>query len=534
MANNVPSWLRQSIFYEIYPQSFNDTNSDGIGDLQGIIEKLDYVKYLGCNAIWMNPCFVSPFCDAGYDVADYYKVAPRYGTNEDAKILFEEAHARGIRVCFDLVAGHTSTENEWFVESAKPTPNKYSNWYIWTDSIWTQPLGRAFVAGYGERDACYVTNFFHMQPALNYGFANPDPDQPWQLSTDHPDVVAVREEMKNVMRFWLDMGLDGFRVDMASSLVKGDTDLKKTGEFWKDVRNMYDAEYPDAALIAEWSSPSDSIPAGFHVDFLLHCTPEYYALFRRELKHLPIPETPNMHSYFKREGKGDIVQFLDVYNKMYQDTKELGYVSIISGNHDLSRIAMDRDAEELKVAFAFILTMPGVPFIYMGDEIGTDYMQGLVSKEGGYGRTGSRTPMQWKKGPNAGFSTAPKEKLYLPVNEDGPDVESQIGDENSLLETIRKFNNLRHTHPALGADGDFAVVYAEKDAYPFVYSRTLGDEVVLVAVNPSDRYVDVDIEAIAGRTDSESLMSSGACLTKQTNTINLKMDGVSFGIYKLV
>lgn len=533
MANNVPQWLRQAIFYEIYPQSFYDTNGDGIGDLQGIIEKLDYVKYLGFNAIWINPCFVSPFCDAGYDVADFYKVAPRYGTNEDAKRLFEEAHKRGIKVCFDLVAGHTSTQNQWFIESCKPTPNKYSNWYIWTDSIWTQPTGKAFVAGYAERDACYITNFFHMQPALNYGFGEPDPDAPWQLPTDHPDVVALREEMKNVMRFWLKMGLDGFRVDMASSLVKNDPGYKKTGEFWQDVRNMYDSEFPEAALIAEWSSPVDSIPAGFHCDFLLHCTPEYYALFRREVKHLPIPETPNMHSYFKREGLGDIVQFLDVYNEFYEKTKDLGYISFISGNHDLSRIAMDRDVDEIKVAFAFILTMPGVPFVYNGDEIGIDYMNGLVSKEGGYGRTGSRTPMQWKKGPNAGFSTASKDQLYLPVNEDGPSVDTQMGTAGSLLETVRELNLLRLAHPALASDGDFEVIYAEKDKYPFVYTRKLNGETVLIAVNPSCGAVDISLDAVPVFAEAKTLMASGAELSKFGNATRLKMSGVSFGIFKL-
>jgi len=533
MANTVPSWFSQAIFYEIYPQSFYDTNGDGIGDLQGIIEKLDYVKYLGCNAIWINPCFVSPFGDAGYDVADYYTIAPRYGTNDDAKELIAQAHRRGIKVCFDFVPGHTSTEHKWFKESCKSRQNQYSNRYIWTDSVWTQPKDQAFVAGYSERDACYITNFFHMQPALNYGYAEPDPSQPWQFPTDHPDVIALREEMKNVMRFWLDMGMDGFRVDVAGSLVKNDANHKKTAEIWQDVRFMFDREYPDAALIAEWSNPSEAIHAGFHADFMLHFPPPYYTLFRREVTHLPVPETRNMNSYFNRKGKGDIRQFLDAYLQFYNDTIGKGYVSLISGNHDLSRVAMDRAPDDLKVVFAFILTMPGVPFIYYGDEIGIDYMKGLVSKEGGFCRTGSRIPMRWKKGANAGFSTASQDELYLPVNEDGPDVESQMGVSDSLLETVRTLINLRLSYPALASDGEFEPVYAEQDAYPFVYCRRLGDEMVLVALNPAERPVELDIEAVSGRTDPKPLMEFGASMQRLAAGIRLEMEGVSFGVYIL-
>ena len=166
----MPHWLLDAVFYEIYPQSFYDTNSDGIGDINGITAKLDYVKQLGCNAIWINPCFDSPFRDAGYDVSDYKKVAPRYGTNEDLIRCFETAHKKGIKILLDLVPGHTSDRHEWFLKSMKAQKNEFSNRYIWTNSVWDAPQDYKFISGMAERDGNYVVNFFSSQPALNYGF----------------------------------------------------------------------------------------------------------------------------------------------------------------------------------------------------------------------------------------------------------------------------------------------------------------------------------------------------------------------------
>ena len=215
---NMPSWLNDAIFYEIYPQSFYDSNGDGIGDINGITQKLDYIKDLGFNALWLNPCFVSPFMDAGYDVADYYTVAPRYGTNDDLYNLFKQAHKRGIHVILDLVPGHTSDKCEWFKQSALPYSNEYSDRYVWTKSVWDRPEGYSWVAGNADRDGSYMLNFFLSQPALNYGF-NKITHPEWQLSYTDKRAQATFDEMLNVMRFWLDKGCDGFRVDMADSLV---------------------------------------------------------------------------------------------------------------------------------------------------------------------------------------------------------------------------------------------------------------------------------------------------------------------------
>ena len=534
MKSPSPAWLAKSIFYEIYPQTFADTNGDGIGDLPGVIGKLDYIQSLGCNAIWLNPCFVSPFGDAGYDVADFYKVAPRYGTNADLKRLFHEAHRRGMKVCLDLVAGHTSSEHPWFQASARPEKNKYSNWYVWTDNAWPKPKsGLSTVQGYSDRDGRYITNFFHFQPALNFGFAKPD--ESWQLPVTHPDVQAVRQEMFKIMRFWLDQGADGFRVDMASSLVKNDPGFVKTMEWWKEVRAFYDREYPDAVLIAEWSSPRHAIQAGFHIDFLIHFNGLHYtSLFRYEKERDVFLLSHYGHSFFDRKGKGDITAFLKDYLAHLKATKDLGYISLPTGNHDISRVAQGRTKAELEVIYAFLYTQPGIPYLYYGDEIGMDFIHGLTSKEGAYSRTGSRTPMQWNSQRNAGFSTAPAQKLYIPLDPSPkrPTVEAQEKDPQSLLNHVRRLAHLRQSLPALGADAEFKPVYAKKNAYPFVYLRLDKTSKILVALNPSAKPCRVRLPGkMSG--EPETLLAKGATLISKSGKAELTMTGVSYGIFKV-
>ena len=470
-----PEWLKDAVFYEIYPQSFQDSNGDGIGDLQGIIDRLDYIRDLGCNALWINPCFDSPFRDAGYDVRDYKKVAPRYGTNEDLCRLFEEAHARGIRVLLDLVPGHTSDEHPWFKESAKAEPNEYSGRYIWTGHAFEGIAGRPYISGMTDRAGAYMLNFFASQPALNYGWLYRD--RPWMSAIDSPAALATREAMKDVMRFWLDQGCDGFRVDMADSLVKNDDDAKSaTSAIWREVRDMLDRDYPDAAMVSEWSNPYAAInQAGFHMDFYLDHHYNGYNTLLRDYE-----TEGGDHSYFLCGAGGDIRRFLQDYMPKYEQTRANGYISMITCNHDTPRPARTLSAAELKLAYAFLLTMPGVPFIYYGDEIGMRYLD-VRTKEGGYDRTGSRTPMQWGRSPNMGFSAGPAEDLYLPQDPapDAPCVADQAEDPDSLYSETRRLTALRHAHEDLQADADFEVLRAEADA-PFVYRR--GG--LILAINP--------------------------------------------------
>ena len=471
-------WLEQSIFYEIYPQSFYDSNGDGIGDIPGIIEKLDYINDLGCNALWLNPCYLSPFGDAGYDVSDYCQVAPRYGTNEDLIHLFQEAHKRSMHVILDLVPGHTSTEHPWFRESCKSEPNQYSGRYIWTDSVWTDAADYESIAGslrgLYPRNGSVAVNFFSNQPALNYGFANPS--EPWQSAVDAPEALATRQAMKDVMDFWLSKGCDGFRVDMAGSLVKNDHGSVETIKLWQDFRRFLDEKYPEAVMISEWGEPDKSLMAGFHMDFLLHFGPSHYMdLFRCD------------HPYFCREGKGNAFPFVDTYLKNYALTNGKGLICIPSGNHDMERIRKYLDEEELKLVFAFLLSMPGAPFLYYGDEIGMKHLQ-IPSVEGGYDRTGARTPMQWNEGKNYGFSEAPANKLYTQQDpsETVPVVSERKADKDSLWNEIRKLCKIRKEFPALCAYGSIKFVYCEPEKYPLVYLRTSENEKILVAVNPSE------------------------------------------------
>ena len=210
-AQQVPEWLKEGILYHIYPSSFKDSDGDGIGDLEGIRSKLPYVKSLGANTIWLSPVFRSEFEDGGYDITDFYRIDPRFGTNSQLVQLVREAHDLGIRVCLDLVAGHTSDKHPWFRQSSEADPElQYSDYYIWSDSKDSFPT-KKFVHSDAARDGNYMKNFFDIQPALNYGYLHPDPAQPWQQGYDDPGPTAVRNELKNIISFWMDKGVDGFR-----------------------------------------------------------------------------------------------------------------------------------------------------------------------------------------------------------------------------------------------------------------------------------------------------------------------------------
>ncbi len=527
-----PRWLETANFYQIYPQSFCDTNGDGIGDIRGILSKLDYIQSLGINALWLGPVFESPFRDAGYDVSDFYKVAPRYGTNCDLEALFREAHRRGMRVCLDLVAGHTSDQHPWFQASAQAKRNRHTDWYVWTDSVWDSKMP-GVVRGYSDRDGSFLTNFFHFQPALNYGYAKPDPKKKWQLPVSDPSVQAVRRELRKIMKFWLDLGADGFRVDMAASLVRGDADGEGIRDLWRSYRTWLDECHPEAVLIAEWCNPRRTIEAGFDIDFMIHFgEPAYNALLgtpwalRADAAHWP-------PVFFDREGKGDIRRFLDNYLLHYRATRGRGYISLPTGNHDFPRHRRAREERDLRVIYAMLFTIPGIPFLYYGDEIGMRYLENLTSKEGSYqNRTGTRTPMQWRRGRNAGFSTAPASRLYLPIDPapDAPTVEEQERDPDSLLNLTRSLLALRRTHPALGNVGAFRPVHAEKGKVPFVYERSLGRDRFWIAINPTSRKLRLALPALKS---TETVLALEADLTSASRAAVLSMAPVSFGIFRV-
>ncbi len=533
----MPAWLNDAVFYEIYPQTFYDTNKDGIGDFQGIISKLDYIRDCGFNALWLNPCFDSPFKDAGYDVRDYKKAASRYGTNEDLEELFRQAHKRGIHVLLDLVPGHTSEEHEWFQKSCALERNEYSDRYIWTDFCFkgTGNFGYPYVGGEAERPGTYLLNFFKCQPALNYGWLNAD--EKWKCSAESDAAKATVEAMKDVMRFWMDRGCDGFRVDMAASLVKGDDEQKTgTSKIWMNIRKMLDEEYPECALVSEWGHPDLALKCGFHMDFMLDDLRSPVSTLNRDYKNhtdrmvmsdpcftgvenAPVPDYED-HSFFRMDAGGDICHFMDYYLKMYESSKDMGYISMISCNHDTVRPSFNMTPRELKLFYAFLFTMPGVPFMYYGDEIGLRY-QNLRTKEGGYFRTGSRTPMQWSRDKNLGFSQAEDDQLYLPVDpsKDAPVVSEMLQDEDSLLNCVKSVLKLRHADPDLQAAPNFKVLYMEEKKLPFVYQR--GSRIC--AVNPSSKKVsaalDLEDRAVIWQVGSGELKNQTLTLAPQSFVI---------------
>lgn len=468
-------WLENAVFYEIYPTSFYDANGDGVGDIEGIIQKLPYLKELGINAVWMNPCFLSSFRDGGYDIADYYQVDPRFGTNEEMAQLFKKAGEMGIKICLDLVAGHTSMDHPWFQQSQKDEQNEFTDAYIWQPGTDPHASNGNYLCGLSERPAMFLINYFASQPALNYGYYRPD--KPWHQKMTDPAPMKNRQRVIDICKFWLGLGAAGFRVDMASLMVKNDTkDRKGNIAFWNDVIPTIKEEYPEAVFISEWFCPRQSVVrSSFDIDF--NGGYFLYTVGNRENDMVKSAKD----SYFSEKGrhfKEGMIQF----NSTHTGIKKRGYQSICQGNHDRERLSYGRNTDLEKIAFAFQLTMPHVPFIYYGDEVGMAY-QKLKSKDGGYNRTGSRTPMQWDNSANRGFSASDTKALYLPVDSDpAACVSAQEGQPDSLLETVRSLVALKRKLGCFRVDSAYRVI--KGGGNPFVFHRASSTDEAYVVVLP--------------------------------------------------
>lgn len=488
-------WLAKAVFYEVYPTSFYDSNGDGIGDIEGIIQKLDYIENLGANAIWLNPCFQSPFMDGGYDITDYKKVDSKFGTNDDLIRLFAEAKKRGIRILLDLVMGHTSIYHPWFRQSQKDEINEHTDTYIWQPG--SDPLlfkDGKFLSGMSQRPAMFRINFYAVQPALNYGYYHKKAK--WQ--TDYRSDIALKNRQKvvDVCKFWLSLGAEGFRVDMAGHMVKNDRfDMKGNRDFWNDVIGRVKSEYPDCAFVSEWFYPSQSVGgSAFDVDF--HVGYGFYSLSYGDANEKMIKG--NQNSFFGANSKKtSFFSGNSMYRLFQRNVKGKGYQAITMTNHDRIRFSFGRSEEAIKTAFAFHLTYPHVPFVYYGDETGMQY-QVLQSKDGGYRRTGSRTPMQWDESENRGFSTAESDKLYLPVSvPDGHSVEAQKEEENSILQTVKKLIGLRNRADCLRADASLR--FLKKGRYLLYRIRSKKDE-VYVLLSPKAKAFSVKLNFLKGKS----------------------------------
>ena len=549
-----PEWLRDGVIYQVYPSSYKDSDGNGIGDIRGVISELDYIESLGVRAIWFNPLFVSGWIDGGYDVIDFYRVDPRFGTNNDMVELIEKAHAKGIKVMLDLVAGHTSDKHPWFIQSSQDTNLQYSDYYIWSDRLpdakaerdletmlkdpnyMQNTIGKWMKSEY-PRNKFYMKNFYACQPSLNYGYANPDPSRPWEQGVDAPGPKAVRQELKDIIAFWYGKGVDGFRVDMANSLVKNDKDKKEIMNLWREIREWSDKNYPDHVLMAEWGSPKYCLAAGYNIDMDLNSTKAHNRRMYFDRKHQADggsyfsldggqPSVRDLYGNAWPEDKIDskttaaemLKEYYDYFTDCLESTETMGYFATITGNHDHLRINMGarNTPDQLKVMLTWVLTMP-MPILYYGDEIGMRSLVDLPNVEGanhnGKERSGARTPMQWTSGETAGFSTCSPDKLYLPVcTEWSPatsypqyldwkknfeagkvkpiakgeiTVESQNKDPESILNWTRELIALRKSSEALWADSKFIPVFNESQPYPMVYLRSNGKETFLIALNPT-------------------------------------------------
>ncbi|MFG2193863.1 alpha-amylase family glycosyl hydrolase [Streptomyces sp. NPDC048639] len=520
----MPAWLSDAILYQIYPQSFADSDGDGIGDLPGITERLDHLAWLGINTVWINPCFASPFRDGGYDVADYFTVDPRYGTNDDLVRLVDAARRRGLRVLVDLVPGHTSDRHPWFLASAEDADDHR---YIWSDR-----RADGFVPSPGSRPGFYKPNFFDCQPALNFGYARTDPAEPWRQPVDAEGPRANRAALREIMGYWLERGVSGFRVDMAASLVKDDPGLAETCRLWGGMRDWIDRAHPDAVMLSEWGEPHLSVPAGFHADFFLHFVGRSMRSLWDNGSGMSSAGWEDGPCYFDADGSGSMTEFLEAWRTAQEAIGDRGHGVLPTANHDFNRLACGpRAPEQLGAAFAFLLTWPTLPAIYFGDEIGMRFLPGLPDTEGSTleptnNRAGSRTPMQWDDSPNAGFSAAPADRLYLPLDPDParPTVAAQRADEGSLLHLVRRLVALRSSVPALGSRGGTEILGS---GYPLVYRR--GDR-HLVVVNPRRDPARLDLAGVrAGRVleaRGVEIRADGAGGAK------IRADGFSYGIFE--
>ncbi len=528
-------WLRDAVLYEIYPQSFADSNGDGIGDLRGVIDHLDHVASLGVDAIWFNPCFESPFVDAGYDVSDYLRIAPRYGTNDDLVELVEAARERGIRVILDLVAGHTSDQHAWFQrELAADGPDPDGDRYVWCEDAPPKGWGSdipgtpAWVASPGPRKGYYLKNFYDEQPALNFGWTSLRDDEPWRDPVDAPGPRRNREALRQIIDFWLSKGVSGFRVDMAFSLVKSYDAAEghaASTEVWREIRLWMEQAHPDAVLIPEGTEPRTG-PLAFDADFALVIHEAHGSLFDNRGAGV-LPFHPPHEPFFEESGKGSTRVFLAAWREAREADPDRPVV-MATADHDYTRLRSGtRTTEQLGAALTFLFTWGSIPCLYYGDEIGMRYLPDMPDVEGAvcnpaYNRAGCRTPMQWDDGPNAGFSTADPDRLYLPVDPDPgrPTVAAQEGDPGSTLHLVRELIALRRRTPALQGRASIRVLH---EGYPFAYVR---DETHLVVVNPRREPADLDAaEAVGGAL----LWGSGVTGTDR----GLAVAGFGYGVLEL-
>ena len=478
-------WWQRGIVYQVYPRSFMDSDGDGVGDLRGITARLDHLRWLGVDAVWISPIYPSPMKDFGYDVADYTGVHPLFGTLDDFDRLLAEARARGLRVILDFVPNHSSDQHPWFVESRSSRESPKRDWYLWRDPA---PDG-------GPPNnwlSCFGGSAWELDPRTGqyyyHAFLREQPDLNWR----NPEVV---EAMLDVLRFWLDRGVDGFRVDVLWHLVKDDrfrdnppnpewkpgmdpfgrlvplwtTDRPEVHDVITRMRGLFD-QYDERVLIGEIYLPVERLVAYYGADLAG--------------AHLPF-------NFQLVQAPWDARHIGRLIAEYEAALPEGGWPNWVLGNHDQHRIASRVGPAQARVAAMLLLTLRGTPTLYYGDEIGMrdvpvppERVQDPFEKNVpglGLGRDPERTPMQWSAAPNAGFTTG---EPWLPVADDFREVnvEAQRGDPRSILALHRRLIALRRAEPAL-AVGGFEPVDAEGVVLAYLRRAPRGEGAFLVALN---------------------------------------------------
>ncbi|MDQ1686493.1 MAG: maltose alpha-D-glucosyltransferase / alpha-amylase [Frankiaceae bacterium] len=510
-----PDWYKRAVFYEVQVRGFHDSNGDGTGDLRGLTQKLDYLQWLGVDCVWLLPIYESPLRDGGYDISDYLKVLPEFGDLGDFVELIDAAHRRGMRIIADLVLNHTSDQHPWFQASRTDPTGPFGDFYVWSDdgeaykdariifvdtetSNWTwDPL----------RQQYFWHRFFSHQPDLN--FENP----------------AVQDAMLEVLRFWLDLGIDGFRLDAIPYLFEEEgtncENLPRTHEFLKRVRKEVDTLYPDKVLLAEANQwPADVVEyfgSGdeCHMAFHFPVMPRIFMAVRREQRYPiseimaqtpAIPDNCQWGIFLRNHDELTLEMVTDeerdyMYSEYAKDPRMKANIGI------RRRLAplLDNSRDQMELFTALLLSLPGSPVLYYGDEIGMGDNFYLGDRDG------VRTPMQWTPDRNAGFSTCDPQRLYLPVIMDPVygyqviNVEAQMRSSTSLLQWTRRMIDTRKRHPTFGM-GTFEELSGSNPSV-LAFVREFGDDVVL-CVNNLSRFaqpVELDLRRFEDRTPVELL-----------------------------
>jgi maltose alpha-D-glucosyltransferase/alpha-amylase len=503
-----PLWYKDAVFYQLHVKSFADSNGDGVGDFVGLTSKLDHLESLGVDCLWIQPMYPSPFRDDGYDISDYTNIHPSYGTLEDFQTFLQQAHSRGLRVIIELVMNHTSDQHAWFVEARSSTDNPRRSWYVWSDtddryrgvriifvdtelSNWAwDPVSKSY----------YWHRFFSHQPDLNY---------------DNPD---VREEIWKVMKFWLDLGVDGFRVDAVPYLIEREgtscENLPETHAVLKELRARVEAHFTDKVLLAEanmWPEEVRPYFGGgdeFHMSFHFPIMPRMFMALRLEdrkplidiIERTPsIPDSCQWGIFLRNHDELTLEMVTEIEREyMWDEYAKEPRARINLGIRRRLAPLMDGDRRRIELMSGLLMSLPGSPILYYGDEIGMGDNVYLGD------RNSVRTPMQWNGGVNGGFSAADPERLWLPLISNALygyqaiNVESQQRNPTSLLNWTRRLIEVRRSTRVFGRGSIEFLKPANHRVLAF--TRTLGRETVLAVNNLAGaaQAVELDLGALAG------------------------------------